>query len=220
MGVAGSLAEALAVSDRRGESAVLMMDEAGVLAVFSLADKVRDSARMAVARLDSMGLTTVMITGDAEAVAATVAEELGIDRYYARVLPRDKAQIVAQLGAAGRVAFVGDGINDAPALLRADLGIAIGAGTNVAIESADLVLVENDPLDVVRALELSRATHRKMMQNLAWATGYNTVAIPLAAGVAATAGILLSPAVGALFMSLSTVIVAANAMLLRRVRLT
>ncbi len=220
MGVAGSLAEALAVSDRRGESAVLMMDEAGVLAVFSLADKVRDSARMAVARLDSMGLTTVMITGDAEAVAATVAEELGIDRYYARVLPRDKAQIVAELGAAGRVAFVGDGINDAPALLRADLGIAIGAGTNVAIESADLVLVENDPLDVVRALELSRATHRKMMQNLAWATGYNTVAIPLAAGVAATAGILLSPAVGALFMSLSTVIVAANAMLLRRVRLT
>jgi Cu2+-exporting ATPase len=161
-----------------------------------------------------------MVTGDAEAVARSVATDLGIERYHARVLPQDKAHIVEQLKHEGATAFVGDGINDAPALLAADLGIAIGAGTNVAIESADLVLVEDDPADVTRALTLSRATHRKMIQNLAWATGYNTVAIPLAAGVAVSAGILLSPAIGALFMSLSTVIVAINAMLLRRTDLT
>lgn len=160
-----------------------------------------------------------MITGDAVAVAETVANELGIERFHARVLPGDKAELVAGLKREGPTAFVGDGINDAPALLRADLGIAIGAGTNVAIESADLVLVDDDPADVVRALALSRATHGKMVQNLVWATGYNTVAIPLAAGVAASAGILLNPALGALFMSLSTVIVAINAMLLRRVDL-
>jgi len=161
----------------------------------------------------------VMVTGDAEAVARTVAAELGIERYYARVLPADKAKIVRTLKAERPVAFVGDGINDAPALLEADLGIAIGAGTNVAIESADLVLVENDPLDVVRALRLAKATYTKMVQNLFWATGYNAVALPLAAGVASAWGILLSPALAALFMSLSTIIVAINAMLLRRLRL-
>ena len=160
-----------------------------------------------------------MITGDAEAVAQTVAADLGITRYYARVLPQDKARLIRELKAEGPTAFVGDGINDAPALLEADLGVAIGAGTNVAIESADLVLVDDDPSDVARALTLSRATHRKMIQNLAWATGYNAIALPLAAGVAYSAGILLSPAVGALFMSLSTVIVAINAMLLRRIDL-
>ena len=189
-------------------------------AVITLADKIRDSARRTIERLRSMDVTPVMVTGDADAVAATVADELGIERYYARVLPQDKARIVGELKQEGRAAFVGDGINDAPALLAADLGVAIGAGTNVAIESADLVLVDNDPADVARALILSRATHRKMMQNLAWATGYNTFAIPLAAGVAAGAGILLSPAVGALLMSISTVIVAINAMLLRRVDLS
>jgi Cu2+-exporting ATPase len=158
-----------------------------------------------------------MVTGDAEAVARTVAEALGITRYYARVLPADKARIVESVRAEGkRVAFVGDGINDAPALLAADLGVAIGAGTNVAIESADVVLVKNDPLDVVRILELSRTAYAKMTQNLLWATGYNVVAIPLAAGVAYPAGIVLSPAVGALLMSLSTIIVALNAMLMRR----
>jgi Cu2+-exporting ATPase len=173
----------------------------------------------AVARLKQAGVTPVMVTGDAEAVARTVADDLGIERYFARVLPDDKAARIRELKRSAPTAFVGDGINDAPALLEADLGVAIGAGTNVAIESADLVLVDDDPLDVTRALRLSRATYRKMVQNLIWATGYNAVAIPLAAGVLAPIGILLSPAVGALLMSLSTVIVAANAMLLRRVSL-
>ena len=213
------LQAALDRADSRGESAVVVMDQQRAIGVIALADKVRDSARHTMERLRELQVTPVMITGDAEAVATTVAGELGIDRYYARVLPADKARIVRELEAEGPTAFVGDGINDAPALLEASLGIAIGAGTNVAIESADLVLVDDDPSDVARALVLSRATHRKMVQNLVWATGYNTIAIPLAAGVAVSAGILLNPAVGALFMSLSTVIVAINAMLLRRVRL-
>ncbi len=129
-----------------------------------------------------MDITPVMVTGDAEAVARTVASELGIDRYFARVRPDEKARIIRDLHEEGRVAFVGDGINDAPALLEADLGVAIGAGTNVALESADLVLVDDDPLGVARALRLSRLTRSKMIQNLVWATGYNVVAIPLAAG--------------------------------------
>ncbi len=206
-------------ADSRGESVIALMDATRVLAVFALADRVRDNAREAVRRLQEMGIQTVMVTGDAEAVARTVGEELGVNEYHARVLPQDKSRIVRELKRIGPVAFVGDGINDAPALLEADLGIAIGAGTNVAIESADLVLVENDPLDVVRALRLARATYSKMVQNLLWATGYNAVALPLAAGVAYAWGIVLSPAVGALLMSLSTVIVSVNAMLLRRMRL-
>ena len=214
------LSEALSDADRRGESAVVLMNHREAVAVITLADKVRNSAGDTVERLRASGVTPVMVTGDAEAVAHSVATDLGIERYHARVLPQDKAHIVEQLKREGPTAFVGDGINDAPALLAADLGIAIGAGTNVAIESADLVLVEDDPADVTRALTLSRATHRKMVQNLVWATGYNTLAIPLAAGVAVSAGILLSPAIGALFMSLSTVIVAINAMLLRRTDLT
>lgn len=213
------LARALETADNRGESAVIVMDDHDTLGVITLRDKVRDSARKTIRELIDIDVTPVMITGDAEAVAATVAAELGIDRYYSRVLPQDKSRIIGELKTSGPTAFVGDGINDAPALLAADLGVAIGAGTNVAIESADLVLVDDDPADVVRALRLSKATHRKMVQNLAWATGYNTVAIPLAAGVAVSAGILLNPAVGALFMSLSTVIVAVNAILLRRVDL-
>ncbi|MDH3517724.1 MAG: HAD-IC family P-type ATPase, partial [Acidimicrobiia bacterium] len=213
------LAAALVQADERGESAVVLMDERRAVGVIAMADKIRDSARTAVEMLRQLDVVPVMITGDAEAVARTVAAELGIDRYYARILPADKAQIVRSLRAEGPTVFVGDGINDAPALLEADLGVAIGAGTNVAIESADLVLVEDDPSDVARALVLSRASHRKMVQNLAWATGYNVIAIPLAAGAAVSAGILLNPAVGALFMSLSTVIVAVNAMLLRRIDL-
>ena len=219
----GELDSALKEAESRGESAILLFEEGRVLGLLALADRVRESARAAVRRLLAMGIEPVMVTGDAEAVARTVAAELGIRRYFARVLPADKARIVAELkrelAGRGRVAFVGDGINDAPALVEADLGIAIGAGTHVAIESADLVLVENDPLDVVRALKLARATYAKMVQNLLWASGYNVVAIPLAAGVAYPLGIVLNPAVGALFMSLSTVIVAVNAMLLRRVRL-
>ena len=214
-----ALADAVDQADRRGESAVLVIHDERAVAVLALADKVRDTAADTIARLRNLGVTPVMITGDAEAVAATVADELGIDRYYARVLPEDKARIVRDLKAEGATAFVGDGINDAPALLEADLGIAIGAGTDVAIESADLVLVENDPADVARAITLSRATHRKMIQNLAWATGYNVVAIPLAAGVAVGVGILVDPAIGALAMSLSTVIVSINAMQLRKIKL-
>jgi Cu2+-exporting ATPase len=164
-----------------------------------------------------MGIESIMITGDAEAVARTVAHDLGIERYHARVLPAEKAKIVRELKTAGPTAFVGDGINDAPALVEADLGVAIGAGTNVAIEAADLVLVKSDPLDVVFALKLSRATYAKMVQNLFWATGYNAIAIPLAAGAASAWGVMLSPAVGALLMSLSTIVVALNATLLRRI---
>ncbi|MBD2307281.1 heavy metal translocating P-type ATPase [Chroococcidiopsis sp. FACHB-1243] len=206
--------------EERGESAIALLDDRQLLALFGLADRVREQARTAVQRLQEMDIQVVMITGDAEAVAKTVATELGIDRYYARVLPQDKAAIIRKLKAEKPTAFVGDGINDAAALSEADLGLAIGAGTNVAIESADLVLVNSNPLDATYGLKLAKATYNKMIQNLFWATGYNVVGIPLAAGVAAPLGILLSPAVGALFMSLSTVIVAINAMLLRRVRLT
>jgi Cu2+-exporting ATPase len=213
------LTSALAAADARGESAVVLMDQSQAVAVITLTDRIRDAAEDTIARLNSLGVTPVMISGDADAVVATVASELGISRYYGRVLPEDKSRIIEELKAEGTTAFVGDGINDAPALLEADLGLAIGAGTNVAIESADLVLVENDPSDVVRVLTLARATRRKMLQNLAWATGYNVIAIPLAAGAAVAAGVLLSPAIGALFMSLSTVIVAVNAMLLRRIDL-
>lgn len=210
--------QGLAEAEARGESVVALMDPKRTLAVFTLADRVRNQAREAVRALRASGRRVVMVTGDAEAVARSVAEELGIDRYFARVLPQDKARIVRELRAQGPVAFVGDGINDAPALVEADLGLAIGAGTNVAIESADVVLVENDPTDAVRVLRLAELTYGKMVQNLAWATGYNVVALPLAAGVAYRSGLLLSPALGALFMSLSTVMVALNALLLRRVK--
>lgn len=215
-----ALRRGLEEAEARGESVIALMDETRTLALVALADRVRQSARDTVRALKAADVQPVMITGDAEAVARTVAAELGIDRYYARVLPREKAAKIRELKRDAPTAFVGDGINDAPALLEADLGIAIGAGTNVAIESADLVLIENDPHDVLAALRLSRATYRKMIQNLAWATGYNAIALPLAAGVLAWAGFLLSPAVGAVLMSLSTVIVAVNAMLLRRTDLT
>ncbi len=217
--LAGGLEDALEEAEARGESVIALMNERMVLALFTLADKVRPSARAAVGALRDMGVESVMITGDSAAVARTVAEELGIERFHARVLPQEKAGLVRELSEGGPTAFVGDGINDAPALVEADLGIAIGAGTNVAIESADLVLVEDDPEDVLAALRLSRATYRKMVQNLFWATGYNAVAIPLAAGALAWAGFVLSPAVGALLMSVSTVVVAVNATLLRTTRL-
>lgn len=161
-----------------------------------------------------------MLTGDSEAVARAVARELNIDTYFAQVLPEHKAGKVRELQRGGnKVAMVGNGVNDAPALATADVGIAIGAGTDVAIESAGIVLVRSNPLDIPKIIQLSRATYRKMQQNLLWATGYNVVAIPLAMGVLAPWGITLDPAVGALFMSLSTVIVAFNAQLLRRLKL-
>lgn len=213
------LQAALNRADERGESAVVLMALDRAIAVISMADRVRDSARTTIDRLHQMGIQAVMITGDAEAVARAVAEDLGIDRYYARVLPEDKVNRIKELKKEAPTAFVGDGVNDAAALLEATMGLAIGAGTNVAIESADLVLIEDDPLDAVKALVLAKKTYRKMIQNLFWATGYNIFAIPLAAGVLATWGILLSPAVGALLMSLSTVIVAINAVLLRRAKL-
>lgn len=219
LSVAPTLKTALERIEQRGESAIALMDETRLIALFGLADKVRTQARKAVDRLQKMGLQVVMITGDAEAVAKTVANDLGIDRYYARVLPQDKAALIRKLKSEKSVAFVGDGINDAPALLEANLALAIGAGTNVAIESADLVLIKSDPLDATYALKLAKATYNKMIQNLFWATGYNVIGIPLAAGVAYPFGIVLTPAVGAIFMSISTVVVSINAMLLRRVKL-
>lgn len=214
-----SLQQALQRADERGESAVVLMTPERPVAIISMADQVRQRARTAVERLQNMGLQVVMITGDAEAVARSVAADLGIERYYARVLPEDKVNRIQALKREAPTAFVGDGINDAAALLEANMGLAIGAGTNIAIESADLVLIEDDPLDAVKALILAQKTYGKMLQNLFWATGYNVIAIPLAAGVLSAWGILLSPAVGALLMSLSTVIVAINAVMLRRVKL-
>jgi Cu2+-exporting ATPase len=165
-----------------------------------------------------MGLEVIMLTGDSEEVAQSAARELGIDRYYAEVLPDEKDRGIQDIQEEGkRVAMVGDGVNDAPALTRADIGIAIGSGTDVAVESAGLILVKSNPRDILRIVNLSKATYRKMVQNLIWAAGYNVFAIPLAAGILAPIGILLSPAVGALLMSLSTIIVAVNAQLLKRV---
>jgi Cu2+-exporting ATPase len=203
----------------KGQSVVYLVNNQQPVAAFALADVVRTESKQAIKRLQEMGIEVAMLTGDSEAVARTVAEELGIETYFAEVLPEHKDQKVAELQKQGkRVAMVGDGVNDAPALTRADVGIAIGSGTDVAIESADIILVQNNPLDVAKIFQLSRATYRKMIQNLIWATAYNIVAIPLAAGALALvgSGFLLSPAIGALFMSLSTVIVAINAQLLRR----
>ncbi|MBT9281586.1 MAG: HAD-IC family P-type ATPase [Hydrogenibacillus schlegelii] len=188
----------------------------GVIAVFGVADAIRPESREAVRRLHEAGVDVVMLTGDAKAVADAVAAELEIDTVYAEVLPADKAKIIEMLQAQGkRVAMVGDGVNDAPALVTADVGIAIGAGTDVAVEAGDVVLIGSDPRGVARIIALSKASYRKMVQNLWWVVGYNIIAIPLAAGVLAYAGILLSPAVAAILMSASTVIVAINAQLLR-----
>jgi Cu2+-exporting ATPase len=170
--------------------------------------------------LHRLGKRVVMITGDARQVAEAVAAELGVDEVFAEVLPEDKDAAVADLQRRGlRVAMVGDGVNDAPALARADVGIAIGAGTDVAIESAGIVLASNDPRGVLAVIRLSQVSYGKMLQNLGWATGYNLLAVPLAAGVLAPAGFTLPPAVGAVLMSLSTIVVALNAQLLRRVDL-
>jgi P-type Cu2+ transporter len=201
----------------RGQGVVYLLAGDRALAAFAVADAVRPESREAVRRLHELGIGVVMMTGDARAFAATVARELGIDTVFAQVLPGDKAARIEALQREGkRVAMVGDGVNDAPALVTADVGIAIGAGTDVAVEAGDVVLVRSDPRDVPRIVALSRASYRKMVQNLWWAAGYNIVAIPLAAGVLAPVGVVLSPAVGAVLMSLSTVIVAVNAQLLRR----
>ena len=204
----------------RGAAVLYLFRGDDVIGAFALEDEVRPEARQAVEELKAMGIQVVMITGDARQVADAVGAELGLDRVVAEVLPEDKDRAVADLQHQGlKVAMVGDGVNDAPALARADVGLAIGAGTDVAIESAGVVLASSDPRSVTGVVRLSRASYRKMVQNLAWAAGYNVVAIPLAAGVFAWAGLDLSPAVGAILMSLSTIVVALNAQLLRRVQL-
>jgi len=195
----------------------LIKDGKVVIGAIALADVIREQSKQTIAGLKAEGIKTAMVTGDSQDVAAYVAKQLGLDQYFAEVRPEDKANKVKELQQSGnKVAFVGDGINDAPALTQAEIGLAIGAGTDVALKSADIILVKSDPRDVLRVIHLSKATYRKMVQNLAWATGYNVLAIPLAAGVLYKSGILLSPAVGAVLMSLSTVIVAINAQLLRR----
>jgi Cu2+-exporting ATPase len=218
--VPAELASFTESAGEKGQTVVYLVDEDEVVAAIALADVIREESHEVVRRMREMGIEVAMLTGDSEEVARAVAEELGIETYFAEVLPEHKDEKVAQLQEQGKqVAMVGDGVNDAPALTRADVGIAIGSGTDVAIESAGIILVESNPMDVVDIFELSRATYKKMIQNLIWATGYNVIALPLAAGVLAPFGILLSPAVGALLMSLSTVIVAINAQLLRRVDL-
>ncbi|MCB0043585.1 MAG: HAD-IC family P-type ATPase, partial [Caldilinea sp.] len=198
-----------AAQEAEGMTVMWAADGDQLLGCIVVGDRVRAESKAAVAKLRAVGVQTVMLTGDNARTAAVVARELGIDRVIAEVLPGDKVEKIAALRAEGEVvAMVGDGVNDAPALTRADVGIAIGSGTDVAVESAGLILVKSDPMDVVNAVRLSRASHRKMVQNIWYAAGYNIVAIPLAAGVLAPIGFVLPPAVGALIMSISTVVVA------------
>ncbi|HEY9229066.1 MAG TPA: heavy metal translocating P-type ATPase [Gemmatimonadaceae bacterium] len=201
----------------RGQSVIYHLENRRVVAAFAVADAIRPESHDAIRKLHDAGVEVAMVTGDSRAVAEAVARELSIDTVFAQVLPEHKVEKIKELQRAGkRVAMVGDGVNDAPALVTSDVGIAIGAGTDVAVEAGDIVLVRSDPRDIPRIIALSRATYRKMMQNLWWAAGYNVVAIPLAAGALASKGIVLSPAIGAVLMSLSTIIVAINAQLLRR----
>jgi Cu2+-exporting ATPase len=219
--VSNSLEKVAKRASEEGKTVVFVVDHTrAVRGAIVLADVIREEAKEAVATLQRMGKRVAMLTGDSKGVAAWVAKELGIEEYFAEVLPEHKAETVKKLQANGSVvAMVGDGVNDAPALAQADIGIAIGAGTDVAIESADIVLASSDPRAVARVVTLSKATYRKMQQNLVWATGYNVIAIPLAAGAAATLGFVLSPAFGAVLMSISTIAVALNAQFLRRVTL-
>lgn len=220
--VPGAGAEAVVEGRRvfvghRGGDDILVEVDGKQLGTIALADEIRPEAKEAVSALKSMGVEVAMITGDSKEVAAQVASELEIDEYFARVRPEEKSQKVQLIQSQGKkVAMVGDGVNDAPALTQADVGVAIGAGTNVAIESAGIILMKNDPRDIVKIVKLSRLTYSKMIQNLFWATGYNLVALPIAAGALVAYGIMLQPAVAAVFMSASTVIVAFNAALLRR----
>lgn len=218
--VADELRRVADLASSRGQAAIYLLADRAAVAVFVVADAIREESREAIAALHAAGIAVAMLTGDAEPVAKAVAAELGIDTVFARVMPEDKARHVQALQRQGKkVAMVGDGVNDAPALATADIGIAVGAGTDVAVEAGHIVLVRSDPRDVPRIVSLSRATYRKMVQNLWWAAGYNIVAIPLAAGALSAWGILLTPALGAVLMSLSTIVVALNAQLLRRARL-
>jgi Cu2+-exporting ATPase len=214
------LAEQVGAWKRRGATVLYVVRDDKVMGALALEDAVRPESHQAVEELHRLGKRVVMITGDAQQVAEAVAADLGVDEVFAEVLPEDKDATVTELQRRGlKVAMVGDGVNDAPALARADVGIAIGAGTDVAIESAGIVLAANDPRGVLGVIRLSQASYRKMLQNLGWATGYNLLAVPLAAGVLAWAGVTLAPAVGAVLMSASTIVVALNAQLLRRVDL-
>jgi Cu2+-exporting ATPase len=218
--VPAGLREEVTRWERRGAAVLHVVRDGGISGSLALADQVRPRSRAAVEALHRLGVTVAMITGDSRQVAAAVAAELKIDEVFAEVLPEDKDATVAGLQERGHtVAMVGDGVNDAPALARADVGIAIGAGTDVAIESAGIVLASDDPRAVVAVIRLSRASYRKMLQNLWWAAGYNIAAIPLAAGVLAWAGFVLPMAAGAMLMSLSTIVVAVNAQFLRRIDL-
>jgi Cu2+-exporting ATPase len=209
--------EKIKALQEQGKTVVFTVVDGKLAGAFALADRVRKESKEATAKLKELGLKVYMLTGDSEEVAQWVAKELGIDEYFAQVLPDQKAEKIKALKEKGyKVAMVGDGINDAPALVTADVGVAIGAGTDVAIESADIILVKNDPRDVSKVRDLSQKTYSKMVQNLWWAAGYNIIAIPLAAGVLYNYGIVLPPAVGALVMSLSTVIVALNSQTLRK----
>ncbi|RKD76260.1 Cu2+-exporting ATPase [Sinobaca qinghaiensis] len=200
----------------QGKTVVFLLVDEEPAAMIALADQVRESSKQAVAELQKMGVQSIMLTGDNQKVASWIGGQIGLDQVFAEVLPHEKAEKIKELQKDGlKVAMTGDGVNDAPALANADLGIAIGAGTDVAVESADVILVKSDPHDVVALLKLSRSTYRKMIQNLWWAAGYNIIALPLAAGALYSFGILLSPAVGAVLMSISTVIVAINAKLLK-----
>jgi Cu2+-exporting ATPase len=214
------LQEAVQQWGRRGQTVVYLVEGQEILAAFALADVIRPESYEAVKALKAHGLRVAMLTGDSQEVANWVAGELGLDEVFAQVLPAHKSEKIRELQQGGaKVAMVGDGVNDAPALAQADVGIAIGAGTDVARASAGIVLVRNDPRDIARIIRLSRASYRKMMQNLAWAAGYNVIALPLAAGILAPLGFVLPPAVSALLMSLSTIIVALNAQTLRKLHL-
>ncbi|MBI3589125.1 MAG: HAD-IC family P-type ATPase, partial [Candidatus Liptonbacteria bacterium] len=217
VGAEAKVDRALVFVGHRGGTDTMVEVDGKNVGEIALADMPRPEAKEVVHALKHLGIKVAMITGDSEEVAKDVAEKLGIDEYFARVVPAEKVEKVKLLQKGGaKIAMVGDGVNDAPALTQSDLGIAIGAGTNVAIESAGIILVRNDPRDIPKILRLSKLTYAKMLQNLFWATGYNLVALPLAAGVLYTQGIILQPAFAAVLMSLSTVIVAANALLLRR----
>jgi Cu2+-exporting ATPase len=210
----GELRNKVEQASREGKTVVYVLEQNKLIGIIATADLIREESKQAVNQLRQMGIRVAMLTGDSEAVAQYVSKELGITEYFAEVLPENKSEKVKELQKDGsKVAMVGDGVNDAPALAQADIGIAIGAGTDVAIESAGIILIKSDPRDIVKIIKLSKATYSKMVQNLVWATGYNVVAIPLAAGLF---GIILPAAIGALLMSLSTIIVAANAQFLRR----
>ena len=205
------------ILSRQGKTVIYVVADKELIGGIALADIIREESREAIKSLKELGVKIAMVTGDSEDVAKWVSRELGVDEYFAKVLPHEKSEKVKFLQAKGdKVAMVGDGVNDAPALEQADLGIAIGAGTNVAIESAGIILVKSDPRDIPKIIRLSKLTYNKMIQNLFWATIYNIIALPIAAGILAFKGIILQPAVAAVFMSLSTVIVAFNALLLRR----